>query len=398
MDYLKNYHKNKTESNEVIILCKILAKIGNVPGYGFIIFISYNFFNIYRTGFLLFNLLLCSCLVGILKMFYANPRPYFESLEILSVSEEGGWGNPSGHSLTAVSFILSFWKISFQMKNLKEKENFKKFCLYASLLLIFSILISRLLIGAHSLNQIIFGGLIGLALFYFYFYIIELDTENHEQLLFLVKLEENKFFKAIVIFLVNLLLIIISLIFYFINRNTENEIKYLNILFDRFVDTNVIQSYKMLQNEGMYSFATSFGNLSLFFGIFLELNITFKNKVKHWASYNFDFSGKSFPHQQLNIKMFKWNNINPSNRIKKTFIFLILLSLVYFPLMLLGSISNNLFFVIIFKLFIPVNLIILGMFFYFKDVFRYFKAINHHNDNNEFTNDEKTEWDYKEII
>jgi len=399
VNFLKVYHKNKTANTFVIILCEILADTGNFPGYGLTVFLSYIFLNIFRTAFLIFNLLFCTCAVGILKMLYANPRPYFESDEILSVSAEGGWGNPSGHSFTAVCFILSFWKIFFQIQSLKEKENLKKASFFLAVGIIFAILFSRLLIGAHSLNQIIFGGLLGFAAFYFYFYVLEIDTENPEQFLEFVKLEENNFKKIYVILLTNFFLICISLVFYFLHKDTVHELAYLARLNKKFIDAP-LTPYKVLQNEGLYGFATSLGNICIFLGVFFELHYTFENNAKNFITYNFDYMENSFEFQQGKINNLKWNKINVAKRRKKTLIFIALLSMLYFPFMLLGSLFDNVFMVLFFKIILPVNLILLGMFFFFKDVFRFFKTINDHNElkNNTIVIDEVTTGEYKRFV
>jgi len=400
VNFLKIYHNNKSDSSFIILFCKFLGEIGNTPGYTLIIIISYIYFNVYRTGFLIFNLIICTFIIGTLKMIYANPRPYFESEEILSYSREGGWGNPSGHSLTAVCFILSFWKVIFQIQNLKDKESLKNWTFFGAILVILMILVSRFLIGAHSLNQIIFGALIGYALFYFYFYILDIDTEKPEQILKIIYLEENeKIYKKLYTLLVlNIFFIIIDLLFYFLNKDTKNELNFLNILNKRFTE-NPLKKYKMLQNEGLYSCSASLANICLFLGICFELNLTFKNNERNWIIYNFDYNENFLEFQSRKENVFKWNKINNKKRTIKFLIFLILLLITFLPFYFLGILFDNIYLILIIKLVIPVNIIFLGMFFFYKNIFRYFDVINHHDVNFEIViSDEINSVYYKQII
>ena len=82
-----------------------------------------------------------------------------------------GYGNPSGHALSSSCLYLSFWYmlsdlISGLIKNNKKLFNIVKYTiLTVSLGIVYLIMTSRIYLGVHSINQIIFGFFIGVGIF-----------------------------------------------------------------------------------------------------------------------------------------------------------------------------------------------------------------------------------------
>lgn len=388
VEYLKKFHQNMSKNNLIIIICEILAGIGNIPGYGVIIFFAYNFLNIYKSAFLIFILFICTFLTGFLKMIYMNPRPYFMSNDILSVSHEKGWGNPSGHSLTAVCFFLSLWRIMFQSKYLKYKENLKSYSFLSTLILIFFIMYSRVLIAAHSLNQIIFGGLLGFSVFYLFFFVLEIDTENPEQLLNFIELDRKtkfyflcnkKIYNYMLLISINIVFLIMAVILYLINVNSEHENEFKKIMFDRFEldGYGTPESWKILQGEGFTGFTISLGNVCLFFALFLEFKITFQKNKKAWIIYNFDYPENSYENLQEKSNVYLWSyNLTLMNYCKKILLLCCLTIILFMPFYLISMTSHNICLVVIFKFIFPINICLLGIYYFFKHFYRYFNVIN----------------------
>ena len=107
-----------------------------------------------------------SYLTGVLKMIYTGWRPYWVDPSINPEYCEGGWGNPSGHALCTTAVYLTLWRLFFQDKKHKNKHTQKRIWLFFTILFVSMICLSRLILGVHTLNQVISGASIGLGIYY----------------------------------------------------------------------------------------------------------------------------------------------------------------------------------------------------------------------------------------
>jgi membrane-associated phospholipid phosphatase len=122
------------------------------------------------TMFLLLNIYL----ITLLKEFYLDPRPFWTEPRIHSLSLycPGEFGNPSGHSWFATVFtFLLFLKYFPKIR--------KTYALVTVSLIIFLVALSRMYLGAHSLNQVVMGVCLGMVMNVFY-YICGLDDQITE--------------------------------------------------------------------------------------------------------------------------------------------------------------------------------------------------------------------------
>lgn len=104
-------------------------------------------------------------LACLLKAYYSDPRPFWtrEDIQSIGLYCPVEYGNPSGHSWFSVTIGLGFLVDKYG-----PGTNNKN--IYISLLLIIFVPMSRMYLGAHSLNQVIQGvslGLIMVCLFAF---------------------------------------------------------------------------------------------------------------------------------------------------------------------------------------------------------------------------------------
>ena len=123
-----------------------------------------------------------------LKSVYTNSRPYwdiyYEKLKREDFSSkptecDGGFGNPSGHSLMSTSF-LNLWYLFINSKFVKRHQKKCRILIIISsfllvVLCISSVTFSRIHRQIHSFNQIIFGTLLGIAIFFLFCFIFEFD-------------------------------------------------------------------------------------------------------------------------------------------------------------------------------------------------------------------------------
>lgn len=180
---------------------------------------------------------------GIFKSLYSNQRPFWDiytdyqnntkwntytNTSIANLTEcNTSFGNPSGHAMRA-TYILILWNLLINSKyfnkfNEKKKIIIKYVTLFLSILGIFFVLYSRINRQAHSFNQIIFGTLIGVSIFFIFCYIIEINKIEPNE--FCLILDKYKFY-VIPSFLV---LYIISVILG-LSRHNPKEEYYKNLL------------------------------------------------------------------------------------------------------------------------------------------------------------------------
>ncbi len=137
-----------------------------------------------QTNFILLNALFGMTFVAnLLKLIYHNPRPFWINPDIIPYKCEVDYGNPSGHAVAIFSFYLVMFHLLYD--NYIKNKHISFRILYWLNIISFSILVifSRLVLGVHSLNQVIFGTLIGLAIYFVFFYILEVQNYNSDEFL-----------------------------------------------------------------------------------------------------------------------------------------------------------------------------------------------------------------------
>lgn len=155
-------------------------------------------------------------LIGILNLAFQSPRPYWYDTRIQNWDKlcPMSFGNPSGHSYAMIMLYEPIFS---------DILGFGKFHFVAPLLVIFWITsgISRMYLGSHSSNQVLFGitiALIQLVLFRFVFQkmLFELCWN------FLTKSfkkHKKQIIKLIGLVFINLFSFIIPIVFYAYNSN-----------------------------------------------------------------------------------------------------------------------------------------------------------------------------------
>ena len=86
-----------------------------------------------------------------MKAFYKEPRPYWTSKQIQNIGYycPKDYGSPSGHTEFAV-FIFMLFIIHFN-------KNKNMWPIFLNFFTILCVMISRMFLGGHSLDQVIFG-------------------------------------------------------------------------------------------------------------------------------------------------------------------------------------------------------------------------------------------------
>jgi membrane-associated phospholipid phosphatase len=235
---------------------------------------AYSYLTIMIYGYFLDN---------ILKVWYGNPRPFWLKSDLF-LACNGGFGNPSGHSFSSVSSYLAFWHI------ITDFEFFKKqiigiilriLLLIFFLIIVILILLSRLFLGAHSTNQILYGGLWGLALYFCVFFVFQWSSKNSE--------EFTKFFTekrtTIIYSMIFALFLIASFISYLYIDNQEGL--YSDTLDSLCPDHS---TYRKFNPDGLFGMLSLFGIIGGHYGLVLLFYLTERNypnknyQIIHWSS------------------------------------------------------------------------------------------------------------------
>ena len=102
-----------------------------------------------------------------LKSYYGEPRPYWVSDEIVGDRCATGFGNPSGHMLNNVFLWVTVYLHYFYAIGEEQVEYSKGIKItMTSLIIIMTALMakSRVFLGAHTFNEVLYGALLGVTL------------------------------------------------------------------------------------------------------------------------------------------------------------------------------------------------------------------------------------------
>lgn len=243
----------------------------------FIIFeLIFLFFPISSSFLSLQILIYSSYLTNLFKIIYRNGRPYWESKK-LDIICNSGYGNPSGHSLTSTAFYLSLFHIvtNFEFFRKKIIGKILRVIIFCLLFLLAGLVItSRVILAAHSINQVIYGFTLGLGIYFFAIYILSYHTYD-----------PTKFIKHIIDFTVVLIYmsfhiaIFILLIILYFTLDDNRKIKY-NIELNIFngIRCKIKKKYLRLKYDAFFQALSITAVLGAHIGIILLIYVLKKNK------------------------------------------------------------------------------------------------------------------------
>ena len=349
---------------------------GMEKGIFFILIISYNQSNTLFPLMLLSIALISIYIGGVLKLIYQDERPFFVNSEILVLNCEGGFGNPSNHSLLSTFFYLSLYEIYVnQNKSFNQKK--KKMFLILVILFVCCIVFSRMFLGVHTLNQILFGSLIGFFLYYFTFKIYKIDRWNFLMVIYNCK--------KIIFFII--FLIIFGCLSYYLFFNFDNKIIYekYNIMIEK--NCPNFPFIKRLENESFYCIFVLSVLIFAVLGIYYEYYYIFLGNVSKFIKYNFNNENENEINLlNNNVINNRWNNTNFIVSLKRLVVILFVCVVLLLPYFLI-SYNNNIFVVLVFKTLVPLYAIVFILFSYMKKITGYFNLNNKNENANEDIND-----------
>ena len=276
-----------------------------------------------------YSILILQCVIysayftNTMKMIYQSDRPYWRS-NILTFSCSRGYGNPSGHSFTSINMYLCLWHIF--TKYFKIKGVLKILIFAFCVLFSFLIIISRVILAAHSINQILYGTCLGIGTYFILIHII--GYHQYSSIEFYQHIKKKKVKKIYYIF--HIFLLLLSIFIYLFSDDKDH--KDINEKIFNGVRCKKLPEFKRYKNDGLFQASSIAGMIGAQFGIDI-LFILLKNN-----------------NYMINYTIIEWNK---NNKIKFFFLrfFVILISafgiLFYFiipgcfPLMAIFSVKGG---------------------------------------------------------
>jgi hypothetical protein len=330
--------------------------------YAIFIFITINYFTLplSKQYIYIFTCILSFYIDNLLKIIYRNPRPFFENKSIRKECD-GGFGNPSGHAMLSICSYLCFFQLIFEEFNL----NFVlKIILFVVInLIIILIGISRIFLGVHSINQIIYGYLIGFCCYFLVFHVFYLHRKSAKLFFYEFRMKIKNLIVSII------LIILISFLFIFgYSLNYDKKFEY------SIFDCELKKERKFL-NDGIFLGLIIFCLFGFYYGFVLISY--FSEKYKNKEEY------------------FNYFIRNSNKKIFGKIILIILLIFGSSPLILFLLIDEvNLAIAFIFKMIVPTSLCMFLNFGVVVVVYVKIKCAN----KNIYENDEKSfKYEFKQI-
>jgi hypothetical protein len=304
-------------------------------------------------------------------MIYQSPMMYYSEFDankygsIIPMACNTSWGVPSTHAMSTVTVYLTLWKIIFDCSRLRYKKYVKIIALLMFSLLILFVNFCTFLSALHSIDQILFGTLIGFQIFFFIFYVLNVDLNDGKFLLKIVK------FKSIFYLTICLVLLSGVLTLYFLPQNDEKFKLYENNIKNNSKCSNDQQNLS-LNNDALMLCCIFFCSLGMIFGMKYEYRFIFNKNEMNWRQYNFDKENGDEDSllSKLSItKESQWNHTTVFFTCLRFLAILPIQGIILIPYWVI-NIENNLVIVILFKVFLPIFLNLFFMFCLEKTLLR----------------------------
>ena len=210
---------------------------------------------------------------SMMKIWYGSKRPFWIEPSLYKGICDGGFGNPSGHSITTSFLYLSLFFYYTQAKVTRDKYKILIIILLFCLFWIVMILLSRIILGMHSVNQIIYGTSLGLIISSFIFIVFKI----HQLPVSIYKkfFREKKYKYIILSILCVFIIITISNVFIF---NKEFDYDKYNDILDKLCEKKV-PKYRRFNLDGLFGSITILALLGMYLGQVL-LWYLIENKYK----------------------------------------------------------------------------------------------------------------------
>ena len=251
---------------------KVITNFGTQIVFIPLLFLIFFFFPLTKSYTFLSVIIVSLYFYSMLKIIYGDPRPFWID-STLTKGCDGGFGNPSGHSCASTSVYLSFWHLITDFRFFVEKvagKIVRILLLFFFLALIVAIVLSRLYLGVHSIDQVIYGVTLGFAFYFLYFHVFSFQKYSGKDLF---DMFTNKNYIIIYAVIYGCLFVLSLLLWGLVHHPIE---QWINSLLKS--DCNrLLHGYRRFNLDGLYGMLTIFGLIGAHYGIYFMVKMT-KNK------------------------------------------------------------------------------------------------------------------------
>ena len=326
----ENIQRNK--NNEPILkISKIISFLGGEVSAVLFMFLIFLFMPLNYSFLILQSIIYSAYFTNLMKMIYQSDRPNWRS-KYLTYYCNYEYGNPSGHSFNSINMFLCLAHIFVKYFKIK---NVLKICIFLlSIFISLLIMLTRFILAAHSINQVLYGALLGFGVYIILIHIIK--YHEYSSIQFYQHIKKKKIKKIYYIF--HIFLLILSIFIYLFTKNKDHSD--INKTIFNGIRCKIKPEYKKYKNGGLFQSLAIMAILGAQFGfdiLFILLKIN---------------------NYMINYSIIEWNK---NNKIKYGFFRLIVISIssigIFFYYIVPGNII--LFFAFLFKSALPI---FLGMF------------------------------------
>ena len=174
--YSLTYEQNlqNSFSKNTILFYKFISDILGylIMALGFIFVFCY--FPLNKSIVFIIGFIFGDYVEDLFKLIFSDPRPFWLNSILSQGSCEGSYGNPSGHSIKAFLFSLSLCYYTCMLQKIKNNFKYKIIIYIIGFFGAALVAFSRIALGVHSIDQVLFGSLIGVWIFTVFSYVFKI--------------------------------------------------------------------------------------------------------------------------------------------------------------------------------------------------------------------------------
>ena len=239
----------------------IITNLGGEYGLILYLIIIYFFFPLTKSFCFMIGVIACTYLDNIMKLWYHDPRPFWEESKLHS-NCDGGFGNPSGHSFISTFTYLGVYKLLSQTKIVSKNIWVEMTLFVFCVLMIIGIVLSRVILGMHSLDQVFYGCSLGLAVYFLLFHILYMQNMKVETFTKLFTSVQNLIIIT-AIFFISLLSLLLSYLLIDFTAVTDKYKESLSTSCPQYFND---KQYRIFQNDGFFGGLTLFCLMGAYYG------------------------------------------------------------------------------------------------------------------------------------
>ena len=239
----------------------IITNLGGEYGLILYLIIIYFFFPLTKSFCFMIGVIACTYLDNIMKLWYHDPRPFWEESKLHS-NCDGGFGNPSGHSFISTFTYLGVYKLLSQTKIVSKNIWVEMTLFVFCVLMIIGIVLSRVILGMHSLDQVFYGCSLGLAVYFLLFHILYMQNMKVETFTKLFTSVQNLIIIT-AIFFISLLSLLLSYLLIDFTAVTDKYKESLSTSCPQYFGD---KQYRRFQNDGFFGGLTLFCLMGAYYG------------------------------------------------------------------------------------------------------------------------------------